>query len=184
MASPERHHSVSRRTALAGLSTAGLGLALTSPIGRVSAQDETPTAGHPIVGTWIFDRDESDSADAPTIVVFNADGGLLDPSQGVAGVWKPTGERTAAWTLIQFVAGGTQGYVAVRSNGEISDDDHTLAGPVSFTVIAPDGTVITSGEGQSTAMRLQVEPVEEGGKPLAGFPTWMPAPQLEATPAS
>ncbi len=141
-------------------------------------------AGHPIVGTWIFDRDIAVTTDTPSIVVFTPDGTLLDPSQGVAGVWEATGPRSAAWTLVAFIEGGAGGYVAVRSIADVDESGNELAGPYSFTIIAPDGTVMTSGNASSTATRMSIEPVEEGGKPLAGFPTWEPAPPADATPAT
>ena len=172
--------SVSRRAALAGIGAGGLALA-SSRLGA-SAQDASPAAmaGHPLVGTWIFDRNVADATDAPSIVVFSADGGLLDPSRGVAGAWMATGERTAAWTLIAFIDGGAGGYVAVRSTAEIDEGGDALVGPYSVTIVAPDATVITSDEAESTATRFPIEPIEAGGTPLTGFPTWTPA----ATPAS
>ena len=178
--------AITRRTAIAGLTVSGIGMALASASQHAAAQESTPAAmsGHPIVGTWIFDRDNAVPTETPSIVVFTADGGLTDPSQGVAGVWQATGPRSAAWTLVAFIQGGAGGYVAVRSTAEVDASGNALAGPHSFTIVAPDGTVITSGNANSTAIRLAVEPVEEGGKPLAGFPTWEPAPPADATPTT
>jgi hypothetical protein len=177
---------VSRRTALAGLGAGGLGLALAASARSATAQDATPApmAGHPIIGTWVVDRDVTTVNDAPSVVVYTADGGLLDPSQGVAGVWQATGPRSAAWTLVPFIEGGAGGYLAIRSTGEVDEGGNRLDSPYSFTVITPDGTVVASGQGMSRYTRLQVEPIEEGGKPLAGFPTWEPASPPDATPTS
>ena len=178
--------SVSRRTALAGLGAGGLGLALAATTRLADAQDATPTstAGHPLVGTWIFDKDIANPSEPPSVVVFTADGGLLDPSEGVAGAWQATGPRSAAWTLVDFLTEGPAGYVVVRSTAEIDEGGDALAGPYSFTVVAADGTVLASGEASSTAVRLPIEPIEAGGTPLAGFPTWTPAPPPAATPTS
>ncbi|HEY7035455.1 MAG TPA: hypothetical protein VH482_29210 [Thermomicrobiales bacterium] len=103
------------------------------------------------------------------------------PPNGVAGAWQPTGRRSAAWTLVVLIDGGNGGYVAVRSTAEIAEDGNTLAAPYSFTVVAPDGTVITSGMGNSTGRRLQIEPIEAVGTPLPGMPTWAPAPPATPT---
>jgi hypothetical protein len=178
--------SVTRRTALTGLGAGGLGLALAASTHHASAQDATADAmaGHPIVGTWVFDRDIANVTDNPSVVVFTADGGLLDPSQGVAGAWMATGPRSAAWTVIAFIEGGANGYAAIRSTADVDEGGDALAGPYSFTIVAPDATVVTSGQSESTAIRLQIEPIEEGGKPLAGFPTWEPAPPPAATPTA
>jgi hypothetical protein len=141
-------------------------------------------AGHAMVGTWIVDRDIATATDAPSVVVYTADGGLLDPSQGVAGAWHATGPRSAAWTLVQFVQAGAGGYVAVRSTGEVDAGGNSLDSPYSFTVVGPDGTVVASGQGRSRYYRLRIEPVEAGGTPLAGLPTWAPATPEAATPTT
>src|SRR5690349_14031605 len=55
MADTRRGEMVSRRTALAGLSAGGIGLAMTATTGRsVAAQDASSTAlvGHAMVGSW------------------------------------------------------------------------------------------------------------------------------------
>ena len=126
-----RTDTVSRRSALAGLGAGGLGLTLATMVHPAAAQDATPSpmAGHPMVGTWVVDRDLTTTTDAPSVVVYTADGGLLDPSQGVAGAWQVTGPRSAAWTLIQFVQEGAGGYVAVRSTGEVDAGGSTLDSP-------------------------------------------------------
>ena len=72
-------------------------------VGRTTrAQETTPDAmaGHPLVGTWIVDRNPADPSGMPTTNIITADGGLIDPSVGAAGVWAATGERTADFTLI------------------------------------------------------------------------------------
>src|SRR5438045_3389415 len=73
--------SVTRRTALAGLGAGGLGLALASTARQASAQEATPVpmAGHPLVGTWIVDRDPTDQTDHPTLLVYATDGGAGAP---------------------------------------------------------------------------------------------------------
>ncbi len=177
---------VSRRSALAGLGAGGLGLAFAATARPASAQDGTPTAltGHPMIGTWVVDRDLTTTTDAPSVVVYTADGGLLDPSQGVAGSWRATGPRSAAWTLVAFPAEGPPGYVVVRSTGEVEAGGDTLTPSYSFTIVAADGTVVASGQGASRFVRMPIEPIEAEGTPLAGFPTWEPAPPSAATPTA
>ena len=153
--------AITRRTALAGLGAGGLGLALAATARQVSAQDATPAAmaGHPMIGTWVVDRDITTTTDAPSVAVYTADGGLLDPSQGVAGAWQATGPRSAAWTLVVLLEQGAGGYLAVRSTGEVDAGGDTLDSPYSFTLVSPDGTVVTSGQGMSRYSSLLIEPI-------------------------
>jgi hypothetical protein len=182
---------VSRRTALAGISAAGLGLALAATTHHASAQDATPTAmaGHPVVGTWIIDRDPDSTAAAPTLNVFTADGGIIDPVIGVGGLWQATGPRTLNFTLVGITAetlagGGAGSYVVIRGSSEVDDAGESITGTASVTVVAADGTVLASIEGSNRAIRLHVEPENAGGTPLAGFPAWTPATPTPATPTS
>ncbi|MBA2521303.1 MAG: hypothetical protein H0V24_16725 [Chloroflexia bacterium] len=176
--------TVSRRAALAGLGAGGVGLALATTARHASAQDATPTAmaGHPIVGTWIIDRDVAATTEVPVVVVFTADGGFIDPGQGVAGVWEATGPRSAAMTIIPFVERGAGGYSVVRATWEVEEGGDSMSGPASVTVVTPDGMVVTEIQLSSRATRLRVDPIENGGTALAGFPTWTPAPPAAATP--
>ena len=184
MSIPRRDPTVTRRTALAGLGAGGLGLTLRSR--GASAQDATPspTAGHPIVGTWIIDRDLRGTTEVPVVVLFTADGGFIDPGQGVVGVWEPTGPRSVAMTIIPFTDGGAGGYVVVRAPWDVDDGGDTMSGTATVTVVTPDGTVVATDELTSNATRLRVDPLENGGQALAGFPTWSPAPPVDATPTA
>jgi hypothetical protein len=160
--------------------------------GSTSAQEATPSAmaGHPLVGTWIVDRNPADPTEMPTTNVLTADGGLIDPSVGAAGVWVATGERTADFTLIaifeegmavtgQPTAGGGS-YFVVRGSLEVDATGDTATATVSQTHVTPDGTVLDQlAEGTSTYLRLKVEPQDAVGQPLAGFPAWA---SVAATP--
>jgi hypothetical protein len=55
--------------------------------GTTMAQEATPTAmaGHPFVGTWVV-YDPADPTGMPTTNIITADGGLIDPTIGAAGV--------------------------------------------------------------------------------------------------
>jgi hypothetical protein len=175
--------SVSRRTALTGLGAAGLGAALAASTRPASAQDATPTAmaGHPIVGTWVIDRNTATTTEVPVVVVFTDTGGFIDPGQGVAGVWEPTGPRSAAKTIIGFPEGGAGGYAVIRATWEVDEGGDTMSGPAVVTIVTPDGTVVATNELTSHATRLRVDPIENGGTALAGFPTWTPAPPATPT---
>jgi hypothetical protein len=177
--------TVSRRTALAGIGAGGLGVALTATASHAAAQEASPSAmaGHPIVGTWIITRDITNTTQVPVVVVFTADGGFIDPGQRVAGVWEPTGPQSAAMTIIPFIEEGNGGYGVVRATMEVDEGGDTMTGFSAITIVAPDGTVVASPEGSNgRATRLQVEPMENQGMGLTGFPTWTPAPP--ATPTS
>jgi hypothetical protein len=165
-------------------------------IGRTTeAQEATPDAmaGHPLVGTWIVDRNPADPSEMPTTNVITADGGLIDPSVGAAGVWAATGERTADFTLIAIFeqgmavtgrqAEGGGSYFVVRGSLEVDATGDTATATVSQTHVAPDGTVLDQmAEGTSNYLRLRVEPQDAVGQPLAGFPAWASASAATPTP--
>ncbi len=176
---------LSRRTVLG--SSAALAAALSVGAARRSfaAQEATPVpmTGHPLIGTWIIDRDTTTTAEVPVVVVFTADGSFIDPGGlGAAGVWEPTGPRSAVMTLIPFDEERTGGYIVVRSTLEIDEEGDSMMGPASATVVGPDGTVVVTEEYSTRATRMQVDPMANAGQPLAGFPTWTPEPPATATP--
>ncbi len=184
MTAHQSNRSVSRRTALAGLGASGLGVALAATMRQASAQEATPypMAGHPLVGTWVVDRNPADPTEMPTTNVLTADGGLTDPSVGAAGVWAATGERTADFTLIAIFA-ELASYFFVRGSLEVDAGGDTATATVSQTHVAADGTVLDQlAQGTSTYLRLRIEPQSAVGQPLAGFPTWTPAPPATPTP--
>ena len=140
-------------------------------------------AGHPILGTWVIVRNIANTTEVPVIVVFTDEGGFVDPGQGVAGAWEPTGHRSAAMTIVPFLdpAGG---YAVVRSTWEVDEAGETMSGPAYATILGPDGAVVTTDQFESRATRLKVEPIENGGQPIAGFPKWTQATPTAATPMS
>lgn len=151
---------------------------------RATAQDATPVsmADHPLVGTWVVDRNRDDPTDMPTTNVLTADGGLTDPSVGAAGVWAATGERTADFTLIAIFA-ELESYFIVRGTLEVDAAGDTATATASHTHVASDGTVLDQvAQGISNYIRLRIEPLDAVGQPLAGFPAWTPTPA--ATPAT
>lgn len=184
MTTPNIRHSVSRRTAVAGLGAGGLGLAFAAVARPASAQEATPfpMAGHPLVGTWVVDRNPADPTEMPTTNVLTADGGLTDPSVGAAGVWAATGERTADFTLIAIFA-ELESYFLVRGTLEVDASGNTATATASQTHVAADGTVLDqAAPGISNYLRLRIEPSDAVGKPLAGFPAWTPPAAATPTP--
>jgi hypothetical protein len=171
---------LTRRAALGGISAgaAAVGLGTTS---RVAAQDaQSEMAGHPFVGTWVV-YDPADSAGMPTTNIITADGGLIDPTIGAAGVWTATGGRTADFTLIALLGEDGGSYFLVRGSITVDAGGDTASNTASATHVAPDGTVLDEmAESTSTYLRLRVEPQDAVGQPLAGFPAW--TPQAAATP--
>ncbi len=179
---------LSRRAALGRSAAVGAAIGLGSRSGRVAAQDGTPaaTAGHPLVGTWIVDRNPADPTEMPTTNVLTADGGLIDPSVGAAGVWAATGPDTANFTLIAIFeqgmavtghqADGGGSYFVVRGSLAVDAGGDSATATISQTHVAPDGTVLDQlAQGTATYLRLKVEPQDAVGQPLAGFPAWTPS---------
>ena len=78
------------------------------------------------------------------------------------------------------------GYVVVRGPHQVDATGNDWTCPCTFTVVAPDGTVLDSGTATAHATRLPIESVDAKGMPLAGFPTWAPVHVSEsvATPAA
>ncbi len=181
------HHGtpgISRRSTLTGLSMTSLGLALGAA--QAGAQEATPALmqGHPFVGTWVVDRIPDDSSDAPHVIIFTSDGAVIDPLGGTGGAWQATGPRSAALTLVGLFDEGAGGYLLVRATLEVDETGMTYDGSSSISLVAPDGTVNGSFPATPHGMRMPIEPVEAGGTPLGGFPTWTPPPPAEASPAS
>jgi hypothetical protein len=180
--------SLSRRTALAGISATGLGLALAATAHHASAQEATPTtmAEHPLVGTWIVDRNPDDPTEIPTYNVLTADGGVIDPTQGGAGVWEATGPDTANFTLSGTIM-ELGAYFLVRGSLVVDAGGGTATNSYSSTIVQADGTVLdelTVAQATAHYVRLRIEPQNAVGQPLAGFPTWTPATPTPATPTS
>jgi hypothetical protein len=177
--------SLSRRTALAGLGAAGLGLTLAAAAHPASAQEATPfpMAGHPLVGTWIVDRNPADPTETPTSNVITADGAIIDPTVGGAGVWEATGPDTANFTLTGTIE-PLGGYFIVRGSLTVDAGGDTATASYSSTIVAADGTnmdQLTVADASARSTRLRVEPQAAVGQPLAQFPAWTPAPPATPT---
>ena len=154
-----------------------------------TAQDATPspTAGHPLVGTWIVDPEVDDPTNPPSFDVYMADGTAINVgSEGAtAGAWEATGPRTAAVTFVGLFGGAGSGTsFVIRANVEVDEAGQSFAAPSSFTLVAADGTVLAAARGGTArGTRINAEPAEAVGTPLAGLPTWTPATPEAGTPA-
>ena len=98
-------------------------------------------ASHPLVGTWIVDRNPADPTEMPTTNVLTADGGLIDPTVGAAGVWVATGPDTANFTLTGTFA-ELGAYFVVRGSIAVDAGGDTATASYSSTIVAADGTVM------------------------------------------
>jgi hypothetical protein len=155
-------------------------------VGRTTeAQEASPDAmtGHPLIGTWIVDRNPADPSEMPTTNVITADGGLIDPSVGAAGVWTVTGPDTADFTLIAIFAEDGGSYFVVRGSLAVDAAGDSATATISQTHVAADGTVLDQmAQGSANYLRLRVEPQDAVGQPLAGFPAWTSASVATPTP--
>jgi hypothetical protein len=164
-----------------------IGVVLDHSPQRSSAQEATPAAmtGHPLVGTWVV-YDENVPTGAPSLTVLTSDGVVIDASangRAGAGSWQPTGPRSGEATFVYIIDGngGYQSYVVIRASVEVDASSDAFTARYSYTVVAPDGSILDAFEGTTEGVRVPVEPVEAGGSPLAGFPVVQVSP--EATPA-
>jgi hypothetical protein len=137
-------------------------------VGRTTeAQEASPDAmtGHPLIGTWIVDRNPA------------------DPSVGAAGVWTVTGPDTADFTLIAIFAEDGGSYFVVRGSLAVDAAGDSATATISQTHVAADGTVLDQmAQGSANYLRLRVEPQDAVGQPLAGFPAWTSASVATPTP--
>ncbi|HEY7031721.1 MAG TPA: hypothetical protein VH482_10355 [Thermomicrobiales bacterium] len=189
MATSNTRPSVSRRTALAGLGTGGLGLALAAGSRGAAAQDTaSEMAKHPIVGVWM-----ATTRTGPAPSIFSPDGTVTIARpvtqagpQGVVfvssevGTWEPTSARGVHFTSVhlQSDANGTytgsvtiDGHPTVSEDGQTFVDDSPDSGP---TIRDAAGNVVAAPRGQPpvTGIRMGVgSPGFPAGTPTAGTPT-------------
>jgi hypothetical protein len=162
---------VSRRTALAGLSAGGLGLALTAAARPAVAQDAaTAMAKHPIVGVWMVT-----TPIGPGLAVFSADGthigGVPAASAGPQGVtftgaqvgtWAPIDERAIHFTGVQLLtdaSGAFTGTVTIDGHPRVSEDGRT------FVDDAPETTITVRDAANNV---VEVVTPYPGGVPATG----------------
>ena len=190
MTTPHVDQSLSRRTALAGLTAGGLGVALAATTRSASAQDAaTEMANHPIVGVW-----NAMTPGGPAPGIFFPTGiALMTPQvtqvgpNGVtfvtsqAGVWEPVSDRGVHFTGVQIHsdANGTYvGSVTIDGYPVVSEDGQTLLDDQSqgtITIRDAAGAILqeiaTAGAPPVTGVRMAVGapgfPESSGATPTA-----------------
>jgi hypothetical protein len=154
---------LSRRHALAGLSSAGLGLALGSQVRGVSAEVFS-TAGHPLVGSWLLENTPENPTTAYTLFSVHADGTYVEASaDGTVrlGSWEATGPTTATLTIEAYSrdeAGSSQGGLIIRLKIQSNPDGNSYTAEGTIERIAPDGSRSgQAGPATGAATRMMVE---------------------------
>ena len=167
-------HSISRRSALAGIGAGGLAVALGARAG-IAAQGMT-TADHPLTGMWLAMANPAGAEDPqlPAPSLFAADGtvilGFVPAEIGQAGsiqfagspmgVWEPYDEQTGHFTAVQAIADATGklvGSVTIDGHPQVSEDG---------TTFVDDGSLVTVTIRDSTGAVVMVVPPGTPGRPV------------------
>ena len=160
--------SVSRRTALAGLSAGGLGLTLATTARQASAQDAAAEmASHPLVGLWQLPIIGPDAPVSPwAFQIYHADGTMSSwnagLTAGVLGLWRPTGERTAdvMWVMQDLTDDGAL-TLTFRLTFELDETGDRLTGTGDLDIRDADGVQVSAIPGveiTSTRLTFDVNP--------------------------
>ncbi len=163
MTTPDTRPSVSRRTALAGLSAGGLGLALAAAP-RLAAAQDIDMASHPIVGTWLAGRAPNDisvphwgpdgnmTTNNPTVGA-DADGKITYADSSM-GSWAPVSARGIHFVFTNRTydaTGAFTGYFTVDGFPVASEDGLSFwddGTKTTVTIRDTDGKVVqTIGPG-------------------------------------
>jgi hypothetical protein len=139
------------------------------------AQEATPAARaeHPFVGAWVVDTDTADPANFPALAAAAADGTYVEshPLVGVGvGAWEATGDRTANLTVVfraTDATGAPVGVVTAHAAVELDAGGDAWDAAYTFEAVAPDGTVLFAGRGQSRATRVAASAPMPPGTPVA-----------------
>ena len=149
-----------------------------------SAQDDTDPSGHSCVGTWLLrvtPLGEPASSGFPVSATFEADGSFIvtgyvaSPGQADApdaptflspglGVWEATDAGACAVTHLVYIAdaqGNPLNTLEIRLMEVVGPDGNTMTGTDYATVMAPDGTMLFEGPGntvEGTRFVLQLPP--------------------------
>jgi hypothetical protein len=162
-------------------------VSLVSQLDPIAAQEATPGSltGHPLVGSWMVDTDIATDSDLPEMGIFTSDGTVfgLGATRWVSGAWEAMDDTTGSVTMVGVFAADGGGSVVLRGNHVVDESGDAWSCDCTFTIVAPDGSVVTSGSATAHATRLPVETADSAGMPLTGFPTWSP-PAPKATPAA
>jgi hypothetical protein len=145
---------LSRRSALGHVAAVGAALGLGSRVGRVAAQDATPSslAAHPLTGTWL-----TVNPGGVTPSIYGPDGSVVvafppnyvDPTLGLTfqgpalGRWEADGERRGHFMVIQALsdaAGAYAGSFQFEGHPTVSEDGHTFSDGERQRVIVRDAS--------------------------------------------
>jgi hypothetical protein len=161
---------------------------------QVTAQEASPgtatmtaLATHPVVGTWEL-TGELDEETFPILAMFHAGGTYLEiyPWGAIfAGVWKPTGERTAeGLTLGYGIADDRLERGEGRWTAEVDETSNTIHTDGPFVSrFVDDGSITLAAEGPVSGTRIEVLPVVSLAELVPeGTPVIEPNPAAEATP--
>lgn len=152
-----------------------------------AAQEATPSstadmANHPVVGGWRMTVDLGGGMTSPDLQIFHADGTYIEllPSGAVlAGVWQPTGERTATLTLYEnYFMDDRLVQIEGRFTVEVDDSGNTITEAGTIVGLFEDGSVASAFESPASGTRMEVLPVEPLGTPV------LPPDTAAATPTS
>ena len=171
MSTADSRISLTRRSALAGLSAGGLGVALGVQTSR--AAQSMSTADHPLMGMWLAMANPAGQREAPQFPapsLFAADGtvilGFVPAAIGMdgkiqfqgspMGVWEPYDEQTGHFTAVQAIADMTGALV-----GSVTIDGHPKvnADGLSFS---DDGSLVTVTIRDATGAIVNVIPPTKG----------------------
>src|SRR4051812_36389635 len=101
-------------------------------------------APNPIIGAWVLDTDTSDTADASSVIVFGADGTVVESDVGAqeSGVWEAMGPDQVAVTLRGYQGDdpGAVSSVTIRATVTVAADGQSFTAPYTLEFGQPDGT--------------------------------------------
>ena len=162
------------------------------------AGQATPTAGHPLVGSWqvqvVFEG--VGPVTVTNLITFGGDGTVTAASGGqlptlpsVAGTglmlteghgaWAATGERSAEASfrfLTLDQSGGISSTNTVRMAVDLDPTGYAYTGSFAMDLISPAGNPMGAGQGSLRAERIGVEPMVPTATPAGASP-------VAATPA-
>ena len=169
-----------RVPALLALAAVALrGLAAAGRAADAGARGAAPArAGHPLVGAWLLTFPDEPGA-SPRLNSYTADGIALQThpaGNDAQGAWAPTGERTAAMTLLLLglERGAARGTGRVRAALEVDAAGDAFAGSFTLEFVAAGG----ASRGEEGPLRV------EGTRVRAEPPSARATPPAAPLPAS
>jgi len=143
--------------------------------GAIAQQDPVDVASHPVVGSWRETAYEEGIPPIELLTRFGSDGTISSAGIPVfvlpdvfnyvgsgVGVWEPVDDSTAAYSVDHMLAdadGMPAGRQVITGTRTVSEDGQTFTGEYTFTILAPDGTVVFTSNGTDEGTRMTVEGV-------------------------